>query len=84
MSIFRIASAAILALCVTSARAGTITYDFVERTVGPSPVIPVAILAFLDPPASPTSGWITANASGTLQPRAKSPCCAVTNVRSFP
>jgi PEP-CTERM motif len=67
MSIFRIASAVILALCVTSARAGTITYDFVEETVGPPPAIPVAILAFLDPPASPTSGWTTANASNIVE-----------------
>jgi PEP-CTERM motif len=67
MSIFRIASAVILALCVTSARAGTITYDFVEDRSGPHPGSTAAILAFLDPPASPTSGWTTANASDIVE-----------------
>jgi hypothetical protein len=67
LSIFRIASAVILALCVTSARAGTITYGFFEDSVDPPPAIPAAILAFLDPPASPTSGWTTANASDIFE-----------------
>lgn len=55
--------AALLALCISPARAGSVTYEFFPSTPGPSP----AYLEFSSPPASPTSAWSTTNRSDALE-----------------
>lgn len=68
MNIRAIGFAAVLALCTASARAGSVTYDFVETGAGGvgTPGLIGAILTFASPPASPDSTWTTALSSDVL------------------
>jgi hypothetical protein len=58
---------AVVALSLAPARnpcqAGTVTYNFVEGTVSPSPGATGATMTLISPPASATSGWTIPTAS---------------------
>jgi hypothetical protein len=66
MSIRTAAFAAVLALCAAPARAGSLTYDFIEAPGSPNPGTIGASITFASPPASPNSGWNTINNADVL------------------
>jgi hypothetical protein len=66
MSIRTAALAAVLALCAAPARAGSLTYDFIEGPTAPHPGTIGASITFTSPPASPDSPWLTGTHADVL------------------
>jgi hypothetical protein len=66
MSIRAATLAAVLALCAAPARAGSLTYDFIEGPGSPHPGTIGASITFASPPAEPNSFWATFHTTDVL------------------
>jgi hypothetical protein len=66
MSTIRIAFALIVTLFASSARAGSVTYFFIEGSDAPAPGLIAAALTFASPPTSQNKFWTTGDSADIL------------------